>query len=116
FAPLQHEAGPAGAIAQRAKTLLFFALFCAAARGPRGVVALGAAILAALLVVTLATGVFGDFTIFDALEAAILLTVAWHALRALADLAADWRELRREEPEGVRGWLRTLRAVCIRQD
>lgn len=116
FAPLQHEAGPAGAIAQRAKTLLFFALFCAAAWWLRGVVALVAAILAALLVVTLATGVFGDFTIFDALEAAILLTVAWHALRALADLAADWRELRREEPEGVRGWLRTLRAVCIRQD
>lgn len=116
FAPLQEEAGPASGIALRAKGLLFFALFCAAAWWLRGVVALAAALLAALLVVAVAAGGFGDLAIFDALEAGILLTVAWHALRALADLAADWRELRREEPEGARGWFRTLRAVCVRQD
>lgn len=116
FAPLQQQAGPVAGIAQRAKALLFFALFSAAAWWLRGVVALVAALAAALLVVAVAAGGFGDFTIFDALEAGILLTVAWHALRALADLAIDWRELRREEPEGVRGWFRTLRAVCMRQD
>ena len=116
FAPLQHEAGPAAGIVQRAEALLFFAVFSAAAWWLRGVVALLASLLAALLLVAIAAGGFGDFTIFDALEAGILLTVAWHALRALADLAADWRELRREEAEGVRGWFRTLRAVCIRRD
>lgn len=116
FAPLQRAAGPAAEIAQRAKALLFFALFTAAAWWLRGVVALLAALLAALLVVAVAAGRFEDFAIFDALEAGILLTVAWHALRAVADFVVDWRELRAEAPEGVQGWLRTLRAVCIRPD
>jgi len=79
-------------------------------------VAVIAAMLVALLAVSIAVGGFDDLGIFDALEAAILLTIAYHALRALTDFVVDWRTERASHPAGIHGTLGTLRAVCIRQD
>jgi CHASE2 domain-containing sensor protein len=116
FATRQVGSGPGAELAYRVKALALFGLFAAAGWWLRGLVALLAAILVALLAVSIAVGGFDDLGIFDALEAAILLTIAYHALRALAEFLVDWRNERASHPAGIRGTLRTLRAVCIRQD
>jgi CHASE2 domain-containing sensor protein len=115
-APLQPPAGAVAHLAQRAKALLFFAVFAASVWWLRGIVALFVAGLVALAIVVVAAGVFDDLSIFDALESGLLLVVAWGALRAVADFIADWRVLRRDHPAGARGWVGTLKAVCVRQD
>jgi len=116
FAPLQAGVGPAAEFAYRAEALVLFGLFAAVGWWLRGLVAVLAALLIALLAVSVAVGGFDDLGIFDALEAAILLTVAYLALRTLADFIVDWRTERVSHPAGIRGTLRTLRAMCLRQD
>jgi hypothetical protein len=116
FARQQAGTGPGAEFAYRSKALVLFGLFAAAAWWLRGLVAVIAAILVALVAVSIAVGGFDDLGIFDALEAAVLLTIAYHALRALAEFVVDWRSERARHPAGFRGTLRSLRAVCIRQD
>lgn len=116
YAPQQAGTGPAGEFAYRSKALVLFGLFAAASWWLRGLVAVIAAMLVALLAVSVAVGGFDDLGIFDALEAAILLTIAYHALRALTDFIVDWRTERASHPVGIHGTLGTVRAVCIRQD
>jgi CHASE2 domain-containing sensor protein len=116
FAPQQAGTGPGAEIAYRSKALVLFGLFAAASWWLRGLVAALAMIVIAVVAVSIAVGGFDDLGIFDALEAAILLTIAYHALRALADFIVDWRTERASHPAGVHGTLGTLRAVCIRQD
>jgi CHASE2 domain-containing sensor protein len=116
YAPL-HSATLAGAsFAFRAKALLFFAMFAACVWWLRGLAVLLAAGVSALALVIVAAGAFDDLAIFDALEAGVLLLIVWVALRAIGDFVADWRTLRRSRAAGVRGWLATLKAVCVRQD
>jgi CHASE2 domain-containing sensor protein len=116
YAPQQAGTGPGAELAYRSKALVLFGLFAAAGWWLRGLVAVIAAMLVALLAVSVAVGGFDDLGIFDALEAAILLTVAYLALRALADFVVDWRTERASHPAGIHGTLGTLRAVCMRQD
>lgn len=116
YARLQPPGGAAAGPAQRAKALLFFAVFAASVWWLRGIVALLVAGLGALAIVVVAAGAFDDLAVFDALESGLLLVVAWGALRAIADFIADWRVVRRDHPAGARGWVGTLKAVSLRQD
>lgn len=116
YAPLHSGTLAGDSAAFRAKTLLFFAMFAACLWWLRGLVVVLVAGLGALVIVVVAAGAFDDLAVFDALEAGILLVIAWVAMRAVVDFGADWRALRRTRPAGVRGWFATLRAVCLRQD
>jgi CHASE2 domain-containing sensor protein len=116
FVPQQAGTGPGAEFAYRSKALVLFGLFAPRVGGCVASWPCSPRSLSRSVAVSIAVGGFDDLGIFDALEAAILLTIAYHALRALVDFIVDWRTERASQPAGIHGTLGTLRAVCIRQD
>lgn len=115
-APLRARAGAAAEFGYRVNALVMFAVFAAAAWWLRGLVAVLAIMLFALAHVASAIGLFDYYAVFDALEAAIVLTIVYKALEVVVEFVVDWRRLRDDHPQGLRGWWRTLKAACVRQD
>jgi hypothetical protein len=68
-----------------------------------------------LLGVALAIGVFRYYGVFDALEAAIVLTVLYKAAVELGNVIEDWRHHWRGHRGQSARFLRTLKAVSTRQ-
>ncbi len=115
-APLRTQAGLAAEIGYRLNALVLFAVFAAAAWWLRGLVAVTAIMLFALVYVSTAIGLFDHYAVFDALEAAIVLTIVYKALEVVVESVVDWRNMRGDHPRGPRGWWQTLKAACVRQD
>jgi len=91
YASLQQEPGRGAALWRRAATLVFFAFFAVVTWKLRGVPLLFTAIVVTLLLVVLAIGAFERYDVFDALEAAILLTILYKAVVELLTLAEEAR-------------------------
>jgi len=115
FAPLQPETeGWAAQFTLRLEALLLYAIFAFSQWRLRGLVALALSTACALALVALAIDLSDDVRVFDAVEAAILLMVAYKALEALLKFIAEARAIRGRFPGGIRGSLRALGAACIR--
>lgn len=115
-APLRPQAGLAAEVGHRVNALVLFAVFAAAAWWLRGVVAVLAIMLFALVYVSTAIGLFDHYGVFDALEAAIVLTIVYKTLEVVVEFVVDWRRMRDDHPRGLRGWWQTFKAACVRQD
>jgi CHASE2 domain-containing sensor protein len=101
--------------ARRAVALVFFAFFAVATWRLRGLPKLVVLIAGTLLLVAVAITAFHFYAVFDALEAAIVLTVLYKAAVELCNVIEDARHHWRENRGRSRRLLRTLKAVSTRQ-
>ena len=100
---------------QRIVALAFFVFFAVATWRTRGLPKLVVLVAGTLLGVALAIGVFRYYGVFDALEAAIVLTVLYKAAVELGNVIEDWRHHWRGHRGQSARFLRTLKAVSTRQ-
>ncbi len=116
FAPLRTRPGLAAETWYRVNAIALFAIFAALAWSLRGLVAVVAVMITALLYVSAAIGLVDYYAVFNALEAAILLMIVYKALEVVVEFIVEWRRTRRDHAKGFGGWLQTLKAACVRQD
>ncbi|HEX9773485.1 MAG TPA: CHASE2 domain-containing protein [Steroidobacteraceae bacterium] len=116
YTPLEPGTGIGAEIAYRALGLLLFAVFVVFGWYLRGLVAFFLGIAAALLIVAVAIGGWDYFRVFEALEAAIVLTVLYMFVQAVLDLIEDFRRQWKDFAPGKRRFWQTLCAVCGRED
>jgi CHASE2 domain-containing sensor protein len=116
FAPLQveNQGGPAQ-LAYRSTALLLFVVFACLQWWLRGLAALVVATIFTLVVVAVAIERYDNFGVFDAVEAAILLMVAYKALEFVFKYIDDVKTARARLAPGRWRWLRTLRAAFVRE-
>lgn len=116
YTPLQSDRhGWSANLAYRVVALLLFALFVFAEwrlRGFGAVIVITASVLA---IVAVLLALFDSLLVFDALEAAILLSIAYKALETLFKSIEDFKERRPRFPAGPGGWLQALFAPWRRE-
>jgi CHASE2 domain-containing sensor protein len=116
YAPLQGESrGALANLGYRAVALLLFALFVAAEwrwRGFGAVVVITGGVLA---VVAVLLALFDSLVVFEALEAAILLSISYKAFTAIFKSVEAFKARRPRFPPGPLGWVRALAAHWRRE-
>ncbi|MBK6351509.1 MAG: CHASE2 domain-containing protein [Steroidobacteraceae bacterium] len=116
YTPLQAERhGWSANLAYHVVALLLFALFVFVAWWLRG---FGAVILittGVLTIVAVLLALFDSLLVFDALEAAILLSIAYKALETAGRSVEELNERRPRFPAGPAGWWRALGAGWRRE-
>ena len=91
YSTLRTPTGPAAELVYRIATLVLFAMFALLAFWLRGVAAVACSIIGGFAVVALAVGIWDYFGIFEALEAAILLTLFYGFFTVLLTTFAESR-------------------------
>lgn len=115
YSTLRTAAGPGTELLFRVATLALFVMFALQAYWLRGAAALLFAIIGGLGVVAMAAGVWNYFGIFEALEAAILLTLYYAAGNALLKTFAECRASVLDIPPESRSMRRVLREVFVKR-
>lgn len=116
FAPLQSESRDGSAkLAYRSIALLLFVVFACLQWWLRGLAALVVATIFTLVVVAIAIERYDNFGVFDSVEAAILLMIAYKALEFVFEYIDDVKAACARPAPGRRRWWRTLRAAFIRE-
>jgi len=112
FAPLRTAPGWQTSLKHRAAVLVAFLMFVAIGMTLRGLAAAFAYVAGGLLFVAVPIWIWDYYQVFEALEVAILLVVAYRFLQAALDMVEDWKTERARQPAGWRGGFATLRATC----
>jgi CHASE2 domain-containing sensor protein len=116
YTPLQAERhGWSANLAYRVVALLLFALFVFVEWWLRGFGAVIVITTGVLIVVAVLLGLFDSLLVFDALEAAILLSIAYKALETAGKSVEELNERRPRFPAGPAGWWRALGAGWRRE-
>ena len=116
YTPLQVERhGWSAAVAYRTVALLLFALFVVSEYWLRGLGAVAAITGGVLAVVALLLALFDSLLVFDALEAAILMAIAYKALATIGKFFEKLNERRPRFPAGRRGSVRAFFAAWRRE-
>lgn len=110
YTPLSSPTGLLADIKFRFTVLLYFLLFAASAWWLRGLVGLLASIIGALIITGVAVSLFNYYPVFDALKAAILLTILYKALQTIFNLVEEGREIHGDSPAD---WRALIKAVCV---
>lgn len=113
YTPLSTPTGLLADIKFRFIVLLYFFLFAASAWWLRGLVALLASIIGALIITGVAVSLFNYYPVFEALKAAILLTILYKALQTVFNLVEEGREMHGGSPAD---WRALMKAVCLREN
>lgn len=114
LATLRTAPGWRSALWFRAAALAGLLLFALIGLSLRGLAVAAGYVAGGLLFVALPIWLWEYYRIFEALEVAVLLVVAWKFLQALLDLVEDWQLERALHPPGWRGRLATLWTTCRR--
>lgn len=109
---LRSAPGWRASLAHRAAVLAGFLLFVAIGWWLRGLAAALAYVAGGLLYVAVPIWIWDYYLVFEALEVAILLVLAYKFLQALLDMIEDWKSERSKREPGLRGGLETLWATC----
>ena len=112
LAPLRTDPGAGSALKHRAAVLIGFLLFAFIGLGLRGLAAAAAYVAAGLLFIAVPIWLWEYYRVFEALEVAVLLAVAYKFAQALFDMIEDWKNERLQHAAGWRGSLTTLWATC----
>ena len=116
FAPLQVEnEGGTARLSYRLTALLLFVVFACLQWWLRGLAALAVATIFTLVVVAVAIERYDNFGVFDSVEAAILLMIAYKALEFLFEYVDDVKAAHARLAPGRWRWLRTLCAAFVRE-
>lgn len=115
YSTLRAATGPGAELVYRIAALALFAMFALQAFWLRGVAALLCSIIGGLTVVALAVGIWNYFGIFEALEAAILLTLFYAAFNALLKTFAECRAGALDIPSGTRSVSGVLRVIFFKR-
>ena len=110
YTPLSTPTGLLADIKFRFTVLLYFFLFAASAWWLRGLFALLASIIGALTITGVAVSLFNYYPVFEALKAAILLTILYKALQTVFNLVEEGREMHGSSPAD---WRAVMKAVCV---
>jgi hypothetical protein len=81
----------------------------------RGLAALFFVTVGALAVVALGLAVFEDLGVLDAVEAAVLLFIAYKTVETVLGFIADVKAKRLQFKPGLAGWFQALGAACLRE-
>lgn len=114
LAPLRTEPGAGTAFRLRVAVLVAFLLFAAISLVLRGLAMMAAYVTGGLLFVAVPIWLWEYYRVFEALEIAVLLVIAWKFFQALLDMIEDWKCERAKQPAGWRGRLATFWATCRR--
>lgn len=112
LAPLRTDPGVGSALKYRAAVLIGFLLFAFIGLSLRGLAAAAAYVAAGLLFIAVPIWLWEYYRVFEALEVAVLLAVAYKFSQALFDMIEDWKNERLLHAAGWRGSLTTLWATC----
>jgi CHASE2 domain-containing sensor protein len=115
YSTLRAATGPGAELVYRIAALGLFAMFALQAFWLRGVAALLCSIIGGLTVVALAVGIWNYFGIFEALEAAILLTLFYATFNALLKTFAECRAGVLDIPSGPGSVSGVLRVVFFKR-
>ena len=116
YALLDPGDGAGSEVAYRAIAVLLFVIFVAPTWRLRGIVAFFVGVAVALLVVTIVISGWNYFRVFESLESAMLLAVAYFGLQAMLELGIDlWARWKSLAPGPCRLG-RTLRAAFVRDE
>ena len=116
FAPLQVEnEGSNAPLAYRSTALLLFVVFACLQWWLRGLAALAVATIFTLVVVAVAIERYDNFGVFDSVEAAILLMIAYKALEFLFEYVDDVKGAHARLAPGRWRWFWTLCAAFVRE-
>ena len=116
FAPLQMEnEGGTARLSYRLTALLLFVVFACLQWWLRGLAALAVATIFTLMVVAVAIERYDNFGVFDSVEAAILLMIAYKALEFLFEYVDDVKGAHARLAPGRLRWWWTLCAAFVRE-
>ena len=116
FAPLQGESqGRTARLVHRSTALLLFAVFACVQWWLRGLAALAVATIFTLVVVAVAIEGYDNFGVFDSIEAAILMMIAYKALEFLFEYVDEVKAAHARLAPARWRWLRTLCAAFVRE-
>jgi len=113
YTPLSLPTGLLADIKFRFIVLLYFFLFAASAWWLRGLFALLASLIGALTITGVAVSLFNYYPVFEALKAAILLTILYKVLQSVFNLIEEGREMQGGSQTGCKA---VLKAVCLREN
>lgn len=112
LAPLRADPGAGSALKHRAAVLIGFLLFVGMGLSFRGLAAGAAYVVGGLLFVAVPIWLWEYYRIFEALEVAVLLVIAYRFAQALLDMIEDWKIERATHAVGWRGGVATFWATC----
>ena len=112
LAPLRTEHTAASAFKLRVAVLAGFLLFAAIGLVFRGLAKMAAYVTGGLLFVAVPIWLWDYYRIFEALEIAVLLVIAWMFCQAVLDMIEDWKFERAKQRAGWRGRFATFWATC----
>jgi len=112
LAPLRDEPGVGPALQHRAAVLVAFLFFVVIGLTLRGLAAAGAYVAGGLLFVAVPIWLWEYYRVFEALEVAVLLVVAYKFFQAVLDTIERWKTERTTRPAGWRGGLAAFWATC----
>ena len=116
YAPVQeHSQSLAQKLSYRALALFLFGTFVLLDRKLRGILATVLTVGIALATIAIVMSVTQSLAVFDALEAAILLIVAYKALDLIGEAISEVRRTHDRHGPGWRGWRKTAVALCRRE-